>query len=205
MRKPTLAILAAATVLGAGTAPASTTSVHTYSVPAAQLAFAVPGSWVPVDGRTLLSNPKVAVLVRENPGFGAIVDRLAQPDSPLKFVAVDPNVRQSFATNANVTVVSLGHRMTQSEFLRSTTTAYGGVQIRNQRFTLVRLPGGTAVRATLQLRFTTPSGTKWISIRQYAFMRGTSAVTITYTTLPAFERGYRADFVASARSIRFTG
>jgi hypothetical protein len=203
VRRLTVALVVA--LAAAGGAAAASTGTRTYTVAAARLSLAVPGSWVPVDARTLLSNPKIDELVRENPGFAAIVDRVRQPNSPLEFVAVDPNVRKGFATNVNVTVVPLRRAMTNGDFLRSTAAAYGGVTIRKQRFTLVRLAAGTAVQATLELRFATPAGVKWISIRQYAFQRGASAVTVTYTTLPAFERGYRAAFLASARSLRFTG
>jgi hypothetical protein len=185
-------------------APASSLGGRTYQVPAAQLVFSLPDSWKPVNARSVLTDKNLGALIRANPSYASLLAQLAQPTSPMKFFALDPYVRQGFATNANVTVAPLPHPMTQEAYLRALVAAYAGFEIRNQNFALVRLPGGTAVRATFQLPFNTASEKKWVSTRQYSFMHGTAAVTVTYTTLPAFERQYRPSFLASARSIRFT-
>jgi hypothetical protein len=94
--------------------------------------------------------------------------------------------------------------MGQDEFLRATRASLAAIEIRRQNFSLVKLPGGTAVRATYQFQLGTPSGKIWLSLRQYAFKRGLSYTTVTYTTLPDLDRLYQASFLASAASIRFT-
>ena len=202
MRRLAIATIAAASLIAPLGAPAASLD-RTYRVPAARLVFALPDPWKPVNARTVFTDKNLGALVRANPSFAVIFAQLAQPNSPMKFFAVDPQVHHGFATSANVTVTPLPYPMTHDEFLSASVAAYTGYEIRNQNFALVTLPGGTAVRATFQLQFATASGKRWISTRQYSFMRGISEVTVTYATQPEFERHYRPTFLASARSIRF--
>ena len=179
-------------------------NVHTYRVPAAALRFGLPGTWRQIDSRTLLSDVRLAELIRSNPSLSGVFAQLTQPNSPLKFFAFDPNIRNGFASNANVTFTRLPFAMSQTEFLRQSVAAFAGYDIRHESFGTVKLPGGTAVQATYQFHLGTPSGKIWVSIRQYSFKRGLLNTVVTYTTLPAYEKSYRPTFLASAKSIRFT-
>jgi hypothetical protein len=177
--------------------------IHTYRVPAARLSLDLPATWKQIDSRTLLTDSALSALVRSNPSLSAMVALLTQPNPPVKFFAVDPHRRNGFFSSANVTVGRLPRAMGQDEFLRATRASLAAIEIRGQNFSLVKLPGGTAVRATYQFHLGTPSGKIWLSVRQYAFRRGLSYATVTYTTLPGLDRLYQPSFLASAASIRF--
>lgn len=205
MRRLVIVAVAAATLVTALGAPASPVADRTHRVPAADLRLALPGTWKALNAKSVFNDQALAEAVEANPNLQGIIAQLASPSSPVKFFAIDPKLRDRFATNVNVVVAPLPRRMSQAEFLRGAVSSYGALEIRNERFASVRLPAGQAVQAILQLRFGTPSGKRWVSVRQYSFMHDGSAVTVTYTTLPEAERGYRPAFVASARSIRFTG
>src|SRR5918992_3223650 len=66
------------------------------------VSLSVPTPWVAVDRR--MPQSVLSRLARENPRLAPFIGQLSQRNSPMKFLALDPVVRQEFATNVNVVV-----------------------------------------------------------------------------------------------------
>jgi len=121
-------------------------------------------------------------LERENPEFAQYRDALSDPRSPMKLVALDPNVRGGFA-QAN-----------EAE-LRTLTGMTAGLESDE-----VNLPAGRAQRLTYQARFTFNGQQRSIATLQYGLVVNGWAYVITYTALPEHADEYRNDFERSASS-----
>jgi hypothetical protein len=165
------------------------------------VSLAVPSSWVAVDHRV----PRAVIdrLARENPRLAPFLSQLAQPTSPTKFLALDPVVRNGFATNVNVVVSRLPVGIDLAEYQRALTEELRAIGARGLRQGTVAVGGRRAVR--LQYRFAIRLGTRLtVQTVQYAFPRGSQSVVVTYTTLPSLAGRYAATFRRSAASIRFS-
>ena len=69
----------------------------------------MPGFWVVVDSK--LPQEFVDRLSRENPRLAPFIRSLQTPNGPTKFIALDPAVREGFATNVNVVVAPVPSSM----------------------------------------------------------------------------------------------
>jgi hypothetical protein len=165
------------------------------------VSLAVPASWVAVDSRV----PRAVVdrLGRENPRLAPFLGQLSAPNSPTKFLALDPVVRSGFATNVNVVVTPLPSGLTFDQYHRGVASQLRAIGARAVRQSVVVMRGARAVR--LQYRFTLRLGTALtVQTLQYAFLLRGRSVVLTYTTLPALAGRYAATFRRSAASIRFS-
>ncbi len=64
------------------------------------------------------ARPRSSASRRDNPELAPYLRQLEQPSSPLKFFGFDPVIRNGFATNVNVIVVSIGTRLTFADYRR---------------------------------------------------------------------------------------
>ena len=200
VRRRTLvaALLVAATT--AGTAVAAV-PFERHVVGGQGISLSVPRSWVAVDSRV----PKAVLdqLTRENPRLAPYLRQLGSPSSPTKFLALDPVVRNEFATNANVVVTPLPPGLTFETYRRGVSAQIRAIGARDLRQSVAVVGGQRAVR--LQYRFDITFGTKrTVQTLQYAFPRSGKSVVVTYTTLPSLAGRYAATFRRSAASIRFS-
>jgi hypothetical protein len=200
-----LAIVAAATVLVAGAARAETGAFHRYTIPGYGTSIALPSSWKTVDYRQLVKAGVLDQLARDNPELAGTFAAMAQPNSPIKLFAYDPQVANGFATNANVVIAPLGGQVAFSEYQRQLVGQLGTLSsVSHLRSSPVRLPAGRAVRLSYCLRVKSRGRMLSVQTLQYAFLNAGQSIVATYSTLPASARFYSGVFATSARSIRFT-
>ena len=88
-----------------------------HSVPSAGASLSVPASWVVIDSKLPLE--LVDRLLRENPRLAPFMQSLRSPNSPTKFIALDPDVRNGFATNVNVVAAPVPSWMTFAYYRRA--------------------------------------------------------------------------------------
>lgn len=119
----------------------------------------------------------------------------------MKFIALDPVVRQEFATNVNV-VTPLPAGLTFDTYRPGLMQEVRSIGARGLRQQTVVIRGAQALR--VQYRFDISFGTKrTVQTLQYAFMRPGRSVVVTYTTLPPVADRYAATFRRSAATISF--
>jgi len=199
------AILGAAIVLVAGTASAAGGPFHRHAIPGYGTSIALPSSWKTVDYRQVLKTGDLDQLARDNPELAGSFAAMAQPDSPIKLFAYDPQVAKGFATNANVVVVPLGGPVGFTEYERQLVGELRTLSsVSKLRSSTVRLPAGRAVRLSYRLGVNAHGRVLSVQTLQYALLNGRRSVVVTYSTLPAAARFYSGVFTTSARSIRFS-
>jgi hypothetical protein len=200
-----LTVLGIVAVLAAGSGSAAVGSFHRYSIPGYGTSLALPSSWKTINYRQILTPGALQELAKENPELAGSLAAMAQPNSPVKFFAYDPQVANGFATNANVVVVPLRTHVTLSQYERALVAEVRQVSSASGlRFGTQRLPGGQAVRLSYRLSLNVKGRKLVVNALQYGFLHGGSGVVVTYTTLPAIARFYTGVFATSAQSIRFS-
>jgi hypothetical protein len=199
------AIAAAAVVLVAGAGRAATGPFHRHSIRGYRTSIALPSTWKTVDYQQVVKAGALDQLARDNPELAGTFAAMAQPNSPIKLFAYDPQVANGFATNANVVVVPLAGQVSFSEYQRQLVGELRTVSSVSQlRSSTVRLPAGRAVRIGYRLNVNVRGRTLLVQTLQYAFLNRRRSVVVTYSTLPASARFYRNVFTTSSRSIRFS-
>jgi hypothetical protein len=172
----------------------------TYEVSSANFSIAVPQSWRTFTAEEAFGDSEALdQLERENPEFAQYRDALSDPRSPMKLVAVDPNVRGGFATNVNVIAQKVSDDFSFEDFaqqseaeIRQLAGMSTGMQTK-----VVELPAGRAQRLSYQATFTLNGQERSISTLQYGLVADGWLYVITYTTLPQHADEYRNDFERS--------
>lgn len=196
-----LSLLALAGALAASAAGASRLERH--SVPGAGVSLGVPASWVVVDSH--LPAELVDRLLRENPKLAPFMRSLRSPSSPTKFMALDPDVRNGFATNVNVVVAPVAGWMTFAFYRRALPVEVRQVAAGRIEQNVVAIGGARALRLRYRLPLRLAGRAVTVQTLQYAFLRRARSVVVTYTTLPASANRYERTFASSAGTIRFSG
>ena len=192
----TLAVVVA--VVAGVSAEAAKTKRHV--VRGQGISLVLPSSWQALDGRAALTTAAIARIESDNPELAPYLRQLEQPSSPLKFFGFDPVVRNGFATNVNVIVVSLGTRLTFADYRRAHRRGGGQAPaVHGLDSSVVTIDGARTVRLQYQIRL----GGNTLRTLQYAFPRGSKSYVVTYTTVPQQAGRYRSTFASSAASIRF--
>jgi hypothetical protein len=175
-----------------------------YEVEAGGFSIAVPAGWETLSADVLLEAGELDVVAEENPKFEPYFRMLAGPDSPLKFVALDPVVRKGFATNLLVGVEDLPDGMTLGDYERATRlqiaalgTLQGKIEVGE-----AALPAGEARTMSYRTRLTVGGTATVFATRQYYLVDGGTGYVITFTTLPALVDAYADSFVRSAGTFR---
>lgn len=205
MRRLTvLTAVIAGLALVAGTAANAGERLVRHSVPGEGVSLSVPASWVALDYRDVLSEQVLAELSRENPKLAPLF--VALRSGSVRFLAADPHVRQSFATNVNVVISRApagldfdAYRGAIVNHLEQLPSVAGPI-----RTSVVTLSTGKAVRMRYGLKLTARGRTFTTATLQYGFLHRGRSIVVTYTTLPTLAGSYDATFAASARSIRLS-
>jgi hypothetical protein len=208
--KRTLAALAGALLaLGAcgGSDPAGEgagTKVHT--VAEYGFSVAVPSDWKTVKPGDLLSDEDAESFRRENPEIGAYLEAISGPNSPIKFFAFDPDVKEKFATNLNVVVLPLSAGVSFDQWARAAVAEVKKLPSRSGPIheDRVALPAGDALRLSYRQEFSFEGGERTVSTVQYALLGEARSYVLTFTTLPEAEASYDGIFRAAVRSFEIT-
>jgi hypothetical protein len=179
-------------------APAATPFPR-HTVKGEGVSLAVPASWIAIESGI----PKSIVdrLSQQNPRLAPYLDQLARPGSPMKFLALDPAIQSGFATNANVVVGPVPAGTTFDLYRAGVLAGLQALKPGKVSQRVVTIGGRKALRTGYRFRVTL-GRTRTAQTLQYAFLRGTRSIVVTYTTLPALQSRYAATFARSAASIR---
>ena len=77
------------------------------TIPGLGLSIGVPSGWKALDYRQVLTSDVVDRLAKENPGLASLLQALRDPNSGVRFFAVDLHMTNGFATNVNLTVETI--------------------------------------------------------------------------------------------------
>lgn len=200
-----LVLVSAAALLAAGIASSAVAAQHTFSIPGYGTSVGLPSTWKSVNYRQILKPGVLEAFAHDNPDLAGSFAAMAQPNSPIKFFAYDPNVANGFATNVNVVIIPLGAKLTFAQYRQRLAGELATVSsVSHLHSTAVRLPAGQAVRLTYHLKVTAAQRSITVQTLQYGFLHAGRSVVFTYTTLPPSGRFYTGVFATSAKSIRFS-
>ena len=176
----------------------------TYKVDSAGFSIAVPESWKTISADEFSKGGGMEDVIRDTPVLRPYAEAFEGPNSVLKFVAVDPKVRNKFATNLNIIVEEVPAGMTiegYQQALLSQLRAFEALQgeIETER---VELPAGPAARLTYHLKLLAGGRQVTTSTLQYAIVLDGAAHILTYTTTPDLAFTYQDTFAESVRSFR---
>jgi hypothetical protein len=172
-----------------------------HAVPGQGLSLAVPAAWVAVDAS--LPDAAIERLRRDNPKLAPYLGQLSGPSSAAKFLALDPAVRNGFATNVNVVVApipTVPFEVYRDAIVREIQGIVGSAKVDHRPITI---GGQRGVRLSYPFRITVGRAYT-VATLQYAFPRPGDSVVVTYTTLPSSKARYAPTFARSAASIRFS-
>ena len=172
-----------------------------HAVPGQSVSLEVPASWVAVGSS--LPQSLIDRISRQNPKLAPYLAQLGQPGSPMKFLALDPAVRNGFATNVNVVVVPVRSGTTFAGYRASLVSELRALVSGPIRQHVVTIAGARGLRVSYRFHFSL-GGMRTVQTLQYGFLRGTRSVVVTFTTLPGLEAAYASTFARSAGSVRFS-
>jgi hypothetical protein len=201
MRKAALAFVLALIVAGVSVMSSALAADRRHVVRGQGISLAMPASWVATENG--VSPAVLEQMARENPKLAPFVRGLGGPNSPMKFIAFDPNVRNAFATNVNVVVVPAPADISFAQYKQALVAELRRIVTGKIEQSVATIGGNQAFRASYRLRLSL-GRTVTVQTLQYAFLRPGRSVVITYTTLPALEGSHAATFRRSAASIRFS-
>jgi hypothetical protein len=193
-----LAVVVSATALVASAAGAVRYQRH--AVPGQGVSLATPASWTAVDAS--LPAATIRRMQRENPKLAPFLAQLLGPNSAAKFLAIDPNAANGFATNVNVVVApipALSFDRYRELLVAEIASVVGNAPVADRAVTIA---GARAVRLSYRLHVSV-GRSYTVQTLQYAFPRPGRSVVVTYTTTPNLASRYASTFARSASSIRF--
>jgi hypothetical protein len=173
-----------------------TEDLAAYEVESGGFTLSVPREWKAVNIDEILDAGGLDALREEDPELARQVEPLAQPGSPVKFVAIDPDVQDDFATNANVYVEETPAGVTRDQYFDASVDRISeAIGAPEQERT--SLPAGEALRLSYEQELA--SGRR-LAMLQYLLFENETGYVITYTTLPDRSAEYAETFETSARS-----
>ena len=185
---------------GAATPPGFVTRV----VKEQGFSVALPKSWRSVDAHQALSS-RMKEFRKANPQIGRQIEALAQPNSPIKLLAIGPRVG-GFTTNLNVIVTRIPASVGFADWTAAEIANIRKVtRVARVKREDLQMNPGRAVHLTYQARFNSPRGPFASFVHQYMVKNDGFLYILTYSTLPSAEPRYRDTFAASARSFRLVG
>ena len=200
MRRSLVVLLAGLVAVSLVASAAGADRFERHAVPAQGVSLAVPATWVAVSAN--LPPSTLDRLSRENPKLAPYLGQLSGPGSAAKFLALDPTLRDGFATNVNVVVApipTVTFDVFRAAIVNEIGSLVGATKVDHRTVTINGVRG---VRLAYPFRITV-GRTYTVATLQYAFPRPGKSVVVTYTTLPRLTSRYAQTFARSAASIRF--
>lgn len=189
--------------------PATTTAagsgdLEVYEVESAGFSLAVPASWNATSVDDFRESGALEDAAEENPNLAPFLEALSQPNSIMKFIAGDPELRQDFATNVNVIVEELPAGIGAEDYeaanlanIRQGLRVEG--EIAEER---VDLAAGPALRLEYDHGVAQAGEQLTLSVVQFIVTGEGEGYVVTYTTVPEALADYEPQFDESARSFR---
>jgi hypothetical protein len=165
--------------------------------------IAVPTGWRSIDASAALTGSSAKQFKRDNPAAAGAVEALARPNSPMKFVAIDPAALQ-FATNVNVLVSRIPADASFERWTSAETSQIAALSPTHLTKGTVQLPAGVGFRLRYHARLTISGAPRDLAIHQYMLKRGPFLYVITFTTAATEEGRLTDTFEKSARTFTIT-
>jgi hypothetical protein len=156
-----------------------------------------------MDAASALRGSSVKQFERENPAAAGAVEALARPNSPMKFVAIDPS-GGTFATNVNVLVSRIPASLSFRRWTAAETAQISALKPTRLSKGEVQLPVGRAYRLSYHARLSIRGTPRELAIHQYMVKRGPFLYVVTFTTDAAKETSLTDTFEESARTFTLT-
>lgn len=201
-----VAFLLAGCAFGGGESapePTGNNGLTRYEISAGRFAIGVPQTW----HATSAAQMKKGALRRfaqQNPSFAPYASLVGKKNSPFKFFASDPVVRNRFSTNVNVFVKAVPAGTTWDAYKRSAVREAKSIADSPVRTEEVQLPAGKALRADYRIRFVLNGRKRSVATTQYGLLLDNRSYVLTYTTLASTRNEYVGWFKLSAESFRLT-
>lgn len=168
--------------------------------------IALPKAWQSLDANESLNSDEMQKFRKVNPELEAEIQALAQPNSPIKLLAVGPEREGGFVTNLNVLVTRIPSGVSYEDWssaevgeLKKVPTIKG---LTEEETTLA--PGRT-LHVTYRASFNRQGGRFVAFIDQHLVKKDASLYVITFTTTPQLLARLRPTFAQSVRTFRLTG
>jgi hypothetical protein len=208
---PMLSLLAVAAGCGGSSGAKSATNVDTVAASDTPAGFtvrkvrgqgfsiAVPKDWRSIDASSALRGNSVKQFEKENPAAAGAVEVLSRPNSPMKFVAVDPSATD-FATNVNVLVSRIPGTASFSTWTKAEAAQIEALHPTHLTQGPVQLKPGKGYKLAYHAQLTIRGNPRVLAIHQYMVKRGGFLYVITYTTSAKEEAKRDATFEDSAHT-----
>jgi hypothetical protein len=171
-----------------------------------RFSIALPKDWTSLDAHEALNSGAMKRFRKVNPQLGGQMEALAQPNSPIKLLAIAPGPKGGFLTNLNVLVSHIPAAVPFETWSSAEVTDIQSVPtVKRLRHDETRLQPGRAVHVTYRAAFNRPSGPFVAVVHQYLVKKGAALYILTYTTQPRLELGLRKTFLESARTFWVSG
>jgi hypothetical protein len=172
-------------------------SFEQHVVDPAGFAVSVPGDWRTLDS---LEDEDIDEFAEENPDFEPFLRFIKETDA-LQFIALDPDIKDEFATNLNVLVTELPSSVDFDRWIDQNVQTIRGIPSATVgRATREELPAGRAVHLEWSYEQRQEGAERRVNADQYYLRNGNRVFVLTYTTLPDQAASYRETFARSARS-----
>jgi hypothetical protein len=158
-----------------------------YTVRSAGISVGVPRSWKSISSDNV-DRERLDKLAEQNPAFGDLFKQLYQPGSPIKLMALDPEVKDGFATNLSVVVRDAAPGETTEDY----TSAAQLEEFKRQAAAFLAgpiesitldLPAGKAHKLAYRARLTSPEGQVLpLYQEQYELVSDGKYYALIYTT-----------------------
>lgn len=198
------ALLALTGCGGGSSGEAPATKVH--EVAEHGFSIAVPSDWKTLTPGEALSANELQEFRDDNPEVAPYLDAVSAPDSPIKFLALDPRVKDAFATNVNVVALPASGGVSFDRWAKAAATEANNLPSRSGPLEQerVNLPAGEALRLAYDQSFSFEGEERTVATLQYALVGASRSYVLTFTTPSAQEADYLPIFRAAAESFRIS-
>jgi hypothetical protein len=174
-----------------------------YELSEPKFSLGVPKSWTAITREQLHDTGALERFAKENPTIAPTLQGVLEPGSPIKFLALDSEVKQKFVTNVNVVVQDVPDGMDLPDLERSSIAELSALRVVHGLKTRVTsLPAGQALKLTYLMQLRYGAATRSVATLQYALIEDGKSYIVTYSTLAGLERRYASSFADSAHSLR---
>jgi hypothetical protein len=168
--------------------------------------IALPKTWRSIDAHEALNSGTMKRFEKANPQLAGQMQALAQPNSPLKLLALGPADDGNFLANLNVIVTRIPSDLSFDEWTSAELKEIEKVpSVKEVQKEETQLQPGQALHLNYRASFNRPSGSFEVHVHQWMVRNEGFLYILTYTTSPAQEPKQRQTFDDSAHTFQLTG